>query len=340
MLTINKETVDFLVTSTMIQEVQTFLQEKVPTIEKIANDLSRNGIQKFFFVGCGSSKAVGTAAKYLFDRYSNTRADVYTGWEFCDNPPHYLDASTAVVVISHSGTTEEIVRALRLANEKGATTVSIVNQLDNNPLGVEATCAIDYNAHAMWECHLLSVYYLALNFILNGGESQEARRILADIPRLPGVLGQLIQSYEAKALEMVRSVGSWKGFYTVAAGPLLSLAYKEGIITNMEFVWGHGSVIESGEFRHGPLEITEDGVPFLFLLGTDPSRHTTERALSFVKRYSKSLLVLDYQEISAGLHSDLAPMMMFVPLEWLSYYLALMNNHNPDDRRYYNIVNY
>jgi fructoselysine-6-P-deglycase FrlB-like protein len=192
----------------------------------------------------------------------------------------------------------------------------------------------------MWECHLLSVYYLALHFILTTTESQEAKQILADIPRLPGVLAQLIEAYETKALELARTVGALKGFYTVAAGPLLSLAYKEGIITNMEFIWGHGSVIESGEFRHGPLEITEEGVPFLFLLGTDPSRHTTERALRFVKRYTKSVLVLDYQEICAGLHADLAPMLMFVPLEWLSYYLALMNNHNPDDRRYYNIVEY
>lgn len=52
--------------------------------------------------------------------------------------------------------------------------------------------------------------------------------------------------------------------YTVAAGPLRPLGYKEGIVTLMEFTWTHGCVIESGEFRHGPLEIVEPGVPFLF----------------------------------------------------------------------------
>ncbi len=48
----------------------------------------------------------------------------------------------------------------------------------------------------------------------------------------------------------------------------------------MEFTWTHGCVIESGEFRHGPLEIVEPGVPFLFLLGNDESRHTTEAPLT------------------------------------------------------------
>ena len=72
--------------------------------------------------------------------------------------------------------------------------------------------------------------------------------------------------------------------YTVAAGPLRPLGYKEGIVTLMEFTRTHGCVIESGEFRHGPLEIVEPGVPFLFLLGNDESRHTTERAINFVKQ--------------------------------------------------------
>jgi fructoselysine-6-P-deglycase FrlB-like protein len=153
-------------------------------------------------------------------------------------------------------------------------------------------------------------------------------------------LGHHIDSFEEKALELAKGVAHWKGFYTITAGPLLPLAYKEGIITNMEFMWGHGSVIESGEFRHGPLEITDKGVPFVFLLGTDPSRHTTQRALNFVRKYRGDCLVFDYEELSMGLHPDLAPMVMFVPLEWFSYYFAIVRDHNPDDRRYYGIVEY
>ena len=90
--------------------------------------------------------------------------------------------------------------------------------------------------------------------------------------------------------------------YTVAAGPLRPLGYKEGIVTLMEFTWTHGCVIESGEFRHGPLEIVEPGVPFLFLLGNDESRHTTERAINFVKQRTDNVIVIDYAEISQGLH--------------------------------------
>ncbi len=344
MLTLDKSTVDFLVTSSMVDEVRNFLSVWTETTGKYAEQLYEEGIERMYFVGCGSSMAVGMAGSYLLQRYGTLAAGVYTGWEFCDNPPAQLNNKTAVVLISHSGKTEEIVNAVRAANQKGALTIGIVNAREGNPLGSESKRVIDYHAHAMWECHLLSVYLLALHYLRNTSLDQEIAReiatILADIQKLPDVLGHHITGFEERARQLAEKEAFWKGFYTIAAGPLRSLAYKEGIITSMEFVWSHGAVIESGEFRHGPLEITEPGVPFLFLLGTDASRHTTERAFAFVKRYTDDYLVLDYQAFSMGLHADLAPMVMFVPLEWLCYYFAVMKDHHPDQRRYYNIVAY
>jgi fructoselysine-6-P-deglycase FrlB-like protein len=340
MLHLDKDKVDFLVTSSMVSEVEHFIQNSQPHVQKIVNQLIHKNITRVYFVGCGSSKAVGSAAKYLLNKYSSIGVDVYTGWNFVDHVPKALDATSAVVVISHSGTTEEVVKSLRIAKEKGATTISVVNKQEKNPLAEEAEFVIAYHAEAMWECHLLAVYFIALHWIQKTQPSEEIEKILSDIPKLPKVLAHHIDTFEEKAIEMTKTVSHWKGFYTIAADPLLSLAYKEGVITNMEFMWGHGAVIESGEFRHGPLEIVESGVPFVFLIGTDESRHITERALRFVKKYEGETLVFDYADLSFGLHSALAPMVMFVPLEWFSYYFSIVRDHNPDDRRYYGVVEY
>ncbi|QBD76992.1 SIS domain-containing protein [Ktedonosporobacter rubrisoli] len=340
MLQLDKSQVDFLVTSSMVGEVEAFLRNGKEVIADIVAQLVAGAVDKFYFVGCGSSMAVGDAAKYLLDKYSTVAAHVYTGWEFVDHTPLAVDDKAAVIVISHSGTTEEVVKALRKANERGAITISIVNERTGNPLGEEGKFALAYNAHAMWECHLLGVYLLACYYIQQTKPLAVVEHILADLEKLPGVLDYHISHYEEIAARQASQVSSWKGFYTVAAGPLVSLAYKEGVITNMEFMWGHGAVIESGEFRHGPLEIVDKGVPFVFLLGTDESRHITERALRFVRKHGGDAIVFDYQELSQGLHPDLAPMVMFVPLEWFSYYFAIAHGHNPDDRRYYGIVEY
>lgn len=340
MLNVDKNTVDFLVTSSMVGEVEKFLANNQEKISNITDKIIENKIQKIYFVGCGSSMAVGSSGKYIFDKYSEMNADTYTGWEFVDNTPKGANEKAAVILISHSGGTEEVVEALKKANELGALTIGIVNEKTGNPLGEGAKLVIDYNAHAMWECHLLAVYLLACNYIQKTQPNDEIEKILKDIPKLPKVLGHHIENFEDKALELAQKAKDWKGFYTIAAGPSLPLAYKEGVITNMEFMWGHGAVIQSGEFRHGPLEITEENIPFLFIVGTDPSRHITERALRFVEKYKGESIVFDYKDFNMGLHPDLAPMVMFVPLEWFSFYFALVRDHNPDDRRYYNVVKY
>lgn len=191
---------------------------------------------------------------------------------------------------------------------------------------------VDYHAEAMWECQLAALYTLIARTAIDRGESTEVmEKILSDMKRLPEVLGYHIENFEKKALEMTKPLRSLKGFYTVSASSMVPLAYKEGVITGMEFLWSHGAVIQAGEFRHGPLEIVESGVPFLFLVPTDSAREITQRALQFVERWKGTAIVLDYADFAMGLHPDLAPFVMFVPLEWFCYYFSVVRDHNPDD---------
>lgn len=340
MLKVNKETSDFLVTAGMVNEVKHFISSFDKKISDIAQKIIDNKVKKIYFVGCGSSKAVGDSGKLLLRKYSRIGTEAFTGWDFVDDTPAHLGQDTAVVLISHSGRTEEVIESLRIANESGAITIGVVNSANGNSLGEDAKHVIDYGAEAMWECHLLALYLLVGHYIEKTVPNKEMQKIMKDIPKLPEVLEYHINNFEEKALEIAKKCDAWKGFYTVAAGELKSLAYKEGVITNMEFMWGHGAVIESGEFRHGPLEMVEPGVPFIVLLGTGESRHTTERALRFIRKYKGEVITFDYADFSQGLHSDLAPMVMFVPMEWFSFYFSLVRNHNPDDRRYYNVVKY
>ncbi|MGF7059660.1 SIS domain-containing protein [Brassicibacter mesophilus] len=340
MLDLDKSTVEFLVTSSMVEEVENVLTNCTRKVQNVVDTMIHNNIKKLFFVGCGSSKAVGDAGKYITEKYSTLCSSSYTGWEFVDNTPKAVDENSMVILTSQSGKTEEVVEALRKANSLGAVTVGICNKAEGNPLGEESKITVDYNAEAMWECQLVIVYSIIGRYIQKIEPSKEIDKLLEDIINLPKVLKYHVENFEDKAFEIAKKISEWKGFYTVAAGPLTSLAYKEGVITNMEFMWGHGAVIHSGEFRHGPLEIVEEKVPFVFLLGTDASRHITERALNFVKKYKGDYIVFDYKDFNMGLHEDLSPLVMFVPLEWFSYYFALVRDHNPDDRRYYGIVEY
>lgn len=335
MLNIDKNKVDFLVTKNMVNEVRNIQDKNVSEIRNLVDLIIEKNIEKIYFVAGGSPLCASETVKFIFDKYSNIWCETYSGCDFCDNAPKKLDEKCALIAISHYGRTEEVVKATEIAKKAGAITIGITNKLEDNHLAKVAEHVVLYDAECIWEAHLIACYTFALDLISKKEPCDEIFKIIDDMKKLPEILENLIESFEEEGRILGEKASKWDYIYTVAGGPLKPLAYKEGIVTLLEFTWTHGSVINSSEFKHGPLEIVEEGVPFIFLLGTDESRKTTERALNFVKRYTNEVIVFDYNNISNGLHPMLAPMVLFVQLEWFCYYLSIYKDHNPDDRRYY-----
>lgn len=334
MLIIDKSKVDFLVTAGMVQEVKDILARDLPKVKLIVDKAMQRGLERVYFVACGSPLSAAETAKQLFDRYSNIPCAAYSGWNFVDSTPAALNDKCLVIGISQYGKTEEVTMALDLARNAGALTVAVTKDA-SNPIVKSAEHVIDYHAECIWEAHTIISYAFAIEIIQRTQPHPDLDTVKTQLPLLPAVLEKLVNGYEETGRKLGEMASKWPLIYTVAGGLLRPLAYKEGIVTLLEFTWTHGSVIDSAEFRHGPLEIVEEGVPFVFLLNTDETYHTTRRALDFVKRYTKDVIVFDYAELSGGLHPLLAPMVMFVPMEWFSYYLSIYKDHNPDDRRYY-----
>ena len=119
MLKLNKEEVHFLVTAEMKKEVADFLEAVDAKIAPVLEYIKENQVERVCFIGCGSSSAAGSTAKYLADKYTTLTVNAYTGWEFVDSMPVYGDRKTLAVFISQSGTTEEIVEGLRKARNQG-----------------------------------------------------------------------------------------------------------------------------------------------------------------------------------------------------------------------------
>ncbi|ERI93930.1 SIS domain protein [Clostridiales bacterium oral taxon 876 str. F0540] len=335
MLNIDKSTVDFLVTDNMVNEVERLMSEHFPKIDVIIEKMVERKIDRVYFVACGSPLCACQTAKMLFEKYSDIACEAYSGYDFLDHTPAKLDERTLVVGVSHYGKTEEVADSIKRARNAGAITIGITRDSANTLLSEAAEYVVGYGAECIWEIHLMTTYYIACKYINALKENAEVTKILEDMKKLPAVLAELVVSAEEKSKELGIKASKWPFVYTVAAGPLRPLAYKEGIITMLEFTWTHGCMLNAAEFRHGPLEVVEKGVPYVFMLGTDESRATTQRTINFVKQLTDDYIVFDYADLNCELHPMLAPMVLFVPLEYFYYYLAISKDHNPDDRRYY-----
>jgi fructoselysine 6-phosphate deglycase len=336
MLDIDKSTVEFLVTEHMADEVKFLLNEKVAEVEKIVEEMKARKINRVYFVACGSPLCACQTAQILFDRYSRISAKAYSGFDFLDQTPYVIDEHTLVIGVSDSGTTEEVYRSVDLARQKGAMTLGLSKDGTGVPLGDSAEFTIGYQGHSIWQMHLFLTYVIACKYIQAAeGENEELTLILNQLQQLPEVLRTLVQTQEESAKQLGIAASKYPFLYTISAGNLLPLAYKEGIITMLEFTRTHGCQLNAAEFRHGPLEVVEAGVPYVFLLGNDESRHTVERTLKFVKKFTNDVFVFDVNDLEVNLHPMITPLVLFVPLEYFYYYLSIAKDHNPDDRRYY-----
>ncbi|ECM9985102.1 SIS domain-containing protein, partial [Salmonella enterica subsp. enterica serovar Enteritidis] len=88
-----------------------------------------------------------------------------------------------------------------------------------------------------------------------------------------------------------------KVIYTVASGAGYGAAYLQSICIFMEMQWIHSACIHSGEFFHGPFEITDANTPFLFQFSEGNTRAVDERALNFLKKYGRRIEVVDAKEL-------------------------------------------
>lgn len=335
MLDIDKSTVEFLVTENIVKEVEDLMGKGFPILDKVVEEMLERKIERVYFVACGSPLCACQTSKLLFDKYSDIPSATYSGFDFLNHPPFKLDNKTMVIGVSDSGSTSEVVDSISFAREKGSLTLGVTRDFKGSALAEAAELVIGYGGESIWEMHLIVNYYVAGKYINSIKEHSEITKILEDMEKLPQILADLVVSTEEKSKELGVEASKWPFIYTVSAGPLLPLAYKEGIITMLEFTWTHGSMLNAAEFRHGPLEVVEEGVSYVFMLGNDESRAITERTIRFVRKFTENVIVFDINDYATGLHPMLTPMILFVPLEYFYYYLSISKGHNPDDRRYY-----
>lgn len=136
-----------------------------------------------------------------------------------------------------------------------------------------------------------------------------------------------------------------KLFYILSSGASYGHAYGFAICSLMEMQWLHAAPIHSGEYFHGPFEVTNKETPFILLMNEGRTRAMDERALAFLTKYAEKVEVVDAKELGIGV---LPPSVVefFNPVLFYSIMceyrsaLADIRQHPLDTRRYMGLVEY
>ena len=240
---------------------------------EVVRQWKQNEIDHLFLVGCGGSYATMVPLKWLTDRFSTLPVDVYTGWEFINRIPARLGKRSAVIVASHSGTTEEVLEATTVAHQQGAFTLAFTST--NAQLEVAADDSLTYDSPVANLSKLLMSYLVAVEVISQHDQNQDIQPLRVALETLPDAMHEIIQNTRQLGKALAANYRDIDQMYVIGTGLLAGLAYQFTICNLMEMHWIHAATINAAEFRHGPYEIVDQGLPMIFLLGRGPERAVT-----------------------------------------------------------------
>ncbi len=305
-------------------------------------------ITEVYFVACGGSLVDLYPSKYFLASESRLlRTDLYTANEFAHAVPKRLGAGSVVILCTHSGGTPEVVRALRTAKNAGAFTVTLTHNASS-----EVGPISDQNIVYEWgdESRVrnnpmaisLALCLELLQLMEGYPDYEDFREALLKIDE---VVAAARSKIVRRVVEFAEAYQHEEMFYILSSGATYGHAYGFAICSLMEMQWLNASAVHSGEFFHGPFEITDKDTNFIVLLNEGRTRALDKRVITFLKRYAKKYEVVDARELGIAV-LPAAVVEFFNPVLFYSVMcdyreaLSKLRNHPLEKRRYMGIVEY
>jgi fructoselysine 6-phosphate deglycase len=300
---------------------------------------------KVFFVSCGAPNRSMLTLEYWLQHYSSSlEVRRYFPAEFIAQAPVRLDDRTLVILGSKSGTTPETVEAATFMRDKPGYTVGFVQEA-TRPLALACDRVIAIGKPpqdiAGMTHTALGIAMLAFTAGLLAGRDNWSleEKLLSSLEAMPQAVADAKIGNDARSSEEARLYKDDKVLYHVASGPMFNTAYVFGVCHIMETQRIHSFPLEAAEFFHGPFEVVDNTLPFILLLGEDPSRPLMERVERFIRKFTERVVVYDSKAfemkgVAPEVRGMVAPYIVGSALDRLAEKFAVWHNLPLMGRRY------
>ncbi len=267
-------------------------------------------------VGSGGSYAAALTAQVLTDSLVTIPVHAIAGTDLTWRHPRWLDSSCAVVLVSYSGASSDVVGALATARAAGCPTLGVTGKV-GSPLDTECSASFVYEGTSIYEVPIL----IMLSLLVGLDGSAEADHVTSAFGELPGAFERNLEGASESMRSLASLLGQVEHLYVLGAGRLAPLGYKLAPVL-MENVRVGASSYDASEFRHGSVEFLERHQPHLLaLLGTDDSRPTVAGLLRFIGDHGGITHVIDALDYATP-HPLLAPLVLNPITQWLVAWMA------------------
>ncbi len=306
---------------------------------------------RIIIVACGTSWHAGLVAEYIFEDLARISVEVEYASEFRYRNPVITDKDV-VIAISQSGETADTLAAIKLAKEKGAFVFGVCNVVGSTisretdagaythagpEIGVASTKA--------FTTQITILALIALKLAKEKGVFSQSKyhEFLAELENIPAKVEKALLSNE-----LIKEVAE---VYKDATNSLyLGRGYNfpvalEGALKLKEISYIHAEGYPAAEMKHGPIALIDEHMP-VFVIATKKGHY--EKVVSNIQeiksRKGKIIAIVTEGDETVRSLADhvievpetfesLTPLLTTIPLQLLSYHIALMRGCNVDQPR-------
>lgn len=308
-------------------------------------------IDKLFIVACGTSYYAGLVGKFMIETLARLPVEVEYASEFRYYNP-IVDERTAVLSITQSGETADTLAAAEQARAQGATLWSIVNaigsqsmRLSDGAIPMHAGPEIGVASTKAFTTSLVDLYLLAcaLGAIRGVLSPNQLRKLADDVAHLPALVGRALE-YDAGYQALADRFHKAENFLFLGRGINYPIAL-EGALKLKEISYIHAEGYPAGEMKHGPIALIDETMPVLAIVTRDALYDKMISQIQQAKARGGVVIALATEgDLDIQAEADyviyvpetpplLAPVVNVVPLQLLSYHIAVRRGADVDQPR-------
>lgn len=310
-----------------------------------------NNVSRFIIQACGTSWHAGLVGKLLIEEFTRIHTEVDVSSEFRYRNP-VVEGDTVVMAISQSGETADTLAAIREAKAKFVKVLSFVNNV-NSAIKRESDAFVELMAGTeigvastkAYTAELLNLILFALYMarIKNQIEPEKLTEIIQEIRRLPVAMESILQK-EEQYRECARKLREARDFVFLGRTYNYPTAL-EGALKLKEISYIHSSGYAGGEFKHGPIALITEEVPVVCVAPKSEIYAKVVGNIQEVKsRKGIIVAVVTEGDKEIASYADylfeipecpeiLSPLLTIIPLQLLSYYMAVEKGCDVDRPR-------
>jgi len=306
---------------------------------------------RIIIIACGTSWHAGLVAEYLFEEFARIPLEVEYASEFRYRNP-VVKEGDFVIAISQSGETADTLAAIELAKSKGATIFGVCNVVGSSI--PRATHAGSYT-HAGPEIGVAStkaftaqITVLSMMAMMLGyqrGTLTETRymELLSELEAIPAKVEKTLLLND-QVEQIAAEFKDAKNFIYLGRGYNFPVAL-EGALKLKEISYIHAEGYPAAEMKHGPIALIDEEMPVVFIATRDSSYEKVVSNIQEVKaRKGRIIAVVSEGDVQVKnladftieiphTHEALVPLLSVIPLQQLSYHIAVMRGCNVDQPR-------